>query len=199
MHMSTGVATVDPGATPQEAAKLMRSRRVRRLVVTQAEEVVGILCQRDLTRAAERQGTNKHVDKVRQIMKSPVISVGQDDPIEKAARLMMRHHIGSLVVLSGGKLAGIITESDIFRSLVSLLAGHGNSVRITFDITEGDEPLDYLMTKTKEMDLKVRSFLTFEDGNRMMAVARVRGERMKEMVDELWESGLVVVNVIYLA
>ena len=42
-----------------------------------------------------------------------------DDPIEKAARAMTRHHIGSLVVLSGGKLAGIITESDIIARIFS--------------------------------------------------------------------------------
>lgn len=199
MHMSAGVHTIDPDAKPADAVALMRQKGVRRLVVTQAEEVAGIVCHRDLTRAAERVGTKKQVTRIREIMASPVITVGRDDPIEKAAQLMTRHHIGSLVVLSGGKLAGIVTESDIFRALANLLAGDGNSARITFDITRDSDALGYLVEKTKSMDLQLRSFLTFKDRDRLMAVARVRGDRLTDFVDGLWESGQMVVNVIYLA
>lgn len=199
MHMSPNVQTIVPDTTPSEAVKLMRQKSVRRLVVTQADEVVGIVCHRDLTRAAERKGTSKEVSRIREVMKSPVVTVGLDDPIEKAAQAMTRHHIGSLVVLSGGKLAGIITESDIFRALASLLTGHGNSVRIMFDITEGDDVLDYLVKTTKEKKLNLRSFLTFENGDRLLAVARIRGEGTREYMDKLWDSGHTVVNVVYLA
>lgn len=198
MHMSTGVHTVSPDASPAEAVKAMRMQSVRRLVVTQAEEVVGIVCHRDLTRAAERQGTSKQVGRLREIMKAPVVTVGIDDPIEKAAHLMTRHHIGSLVVLSGGKLAGIITESDIFRALTNLLTGQGNSVRIMFDITKGEDALGYLVKATKGKGVDLRSFLTFENGERLMAVARVRGDGVKAFLEELWESGQTVVNVVHL-
>lgn len=198
MHMSPKVLTVDPDVSPPEAAKLMRANSVRRLVVEQAGEVVGILCHRDLARAAERMGTQKQVARVREVMKFPVITVGVDDPIEKAARLMTRHHIGSLAVLSGGKLAGIITESDIFRAFAQLLTGHGNSARIMFDMSKGQDVLGYLVEKTKERELQLRSFLTFENEGRLMAVARVRGLGLQAFVDELWESGQTVVNVVYL-
>lgn len=176
----------------------MRKAGVRRLVVTQSEEVVGIVCHRDLTRAVERMGTGKQVARVREIMATPVVAIGRDDPIENAARLMTREHIGSLVVMSGSKLVGIITESDIFRALTFLLVGQGNSARITFDITKGEDTLAYLVEKTKEMRLTLRSFLTFQEGDRLMAVARVRGPRTEEFVSELWDSGQLVVNVVYL-
>ena len=199
MYMSSGVHTIDPSASPQDAVVMMRAKQVRRLVVVAAEEVVGIVCQRDLTRAVERAGTHKRVTQLREIMKSPVIAIGQDDPIEKAARMMTSNHIGSIVVLHSGKLVGIITESDIFRAFAFLLTGDGNSARITFDISSSDDTLGYLVEKTKQMKLQLRSFLTFRDGERLMAVARVRGDRMKEFVDGLWESGQLVVNVVYLS
>ncbi|MDQ8202885.1 CBS domain-containing protein [Pelagicoccus sp. SDUM812003] len=198
MYMTSGVQTIDPDTKPSVAAKLMREKRIRRLIVSQAGEVHGIVCARDLTRAAERVGTSKQVQRVREIMKSPVISVGQDDPIEKAARLMTKHHIGSLAVMSGAKLMGIITESDIFRALTQVMAGGGNSARITFDITKGDQTLEFLISKCKSMGVRLLSYLSFEDGDRLMAVARVRGDRTKDFVDDLWDSGEVVVNVIYL-
>lgn len=198
MHMSGAVRTIGPDESPEESAKMMREHRVRRLVVEQGEEVCGIVCSRDLARAAERLGTEKRVTRIREIMNSPVISVSPDDPVEKAARLMTRHHIGSLVVLSGGRLAGIITESDIFRALAQLLTGSGNSTRIMFDISKGEDALLYLVGKTKAHGLTLRSFLTFQDGERLMAVARIRGVGLKGFMDELWESGLVVVNVVHL-
>lgn len=198
MHMSPNPLTVSPDASPAEAVKLMRLKSVRRLVVVQADEVVGMICHRDLTRAAERFGTNKQVTRLREVMKSPVVTVGIDDPIEKAAQLMTRHHIGSLVVLSGGKLAGIITESDIFRALALLLTGHGNSVRIMFDITKGEDVLGYLVARTRELELDLRSFLTFENDDRLMAVARIRGVGVDAFVEELWDSGQSVVNVVHL-
>lgn len=197
-YMSTGVKTAHPHMALREAVALMRREGVRRLVVTEGPDVCGIVCHRDITRAAERLGTEKEVSQVREIMSAPVITIGQDEPIERAAQLMTLRHIGSLVVVNRGALAGIITESDIFRALTFLLAGRGNSARITFDITRGDETIEYLVKQTRAMGLSLRSFLTFEEGERLMAVARVRGDRMREFVDTLWESGHSVVNVVYL-
>jgi len=51
---------------------------------------------------------------VNDIMSHPAISVGQDEPVAAAARLLRRHNIGSLpVTSSAGKLRGIVTDRDI--------------------------------------------------------------------------------------
>jgi CBS domain-containing protein len=54
--------------------------------------------------------------RVRNLMKQPVIAVGPDQTLRDAARLMHEHQIGALVVLDGGRLAGIITERDLLRA-----------------------------------------------------------------------------------
>ena len=198
MYMSKKVKTIEPNASLNDAVKLMRTFRIRRLVVVQDGEILGILCHRDLTTAAEQRSAGKAVSKVLHVMKSPVRTIAAEEPVEKAAMLMTRFHIGGLPVVNKGELVGIITESDIFRALTSLLAGNGNSARITFDITNGSDVLKYLVDKSNEMKLDIRSFLTFEDGERMMAVARVRGHGARAFVDELWDSGHTVVNIIWL-
>ncbi len=49
---------------------------------------------------------------------SHVLSVGPGATVLDAATLMNEHKIGSLVVLQGGQLIGIITERDILQRVV---------------------------------------------------------------------------------
>ena len=50
-----------------------------------------------------------------------VIAVGDDCPLEEAARIMVDHKIGSLPVKRGEQLVGIITETDVFKIMVEAL------------------------------------------------------------------------------
>jgi CBS domain-containing protein len=52
---------------------------------------------------------------VGEIMTRSVMVVEGDRPVAEAARLMLDHKIGALPVVEGGRLAGIVTESDFVR------------------------------------------------------------------------------------
>ena len=53
---------------------------------------------------------------VESFMTRQVVTVTPETPILDAARLMLQHKIGGLPVVSeGGRIAGIITESDLLR------------------------------------------------------------------------------------
>jgi CBS domain-containing protein len=54
---------------------------------------------------------------VRDVMIRKVFTTEPDTSIRKAAELMMMEHIGSLVVLEGQKIAGIITETNILHAV----------------------------------------------------------------------------------
>jgi CBS domain-containing protein len=49
-----------------------------------------------------------------------VHSIAPDEPVLAAIRKMAEHHIGALVVMSGDKLAGIVSERDYARKVVLL-------------------------------------------------------------------------------
>jgi acetoin utilization protein AcuB len=205
MYMTRDVETISPETSLIDAIRTMSRHRIRRLVVTDKGKIVGMVGHRDLanafpdhinpfspvavTRAAS-------AEKVRKVMTYPVITIGDDKPIEQAARLMTKHRIGSLPVTCGGKLVGIITESDIFRALTGVLSESGDSIRITFDLTESENVLSFLAEAAQKYGLALSSFITFHDGDRRMAVASVRGRRAQDLVDELWESGHRVVSVL---
>lgn len=54
---------------------------------------------------------------VADIMSSPVYVINIDEPVSHARKLMLRHRISTLLVLNEGKMAGIVTKSDISNRL----------------------------------------------------------------------------------
>lgn len=56
---------------------------------------------------------------VRQMMSNRVISIESHENAEQAAKMIAEHNIGSLPVVNGGKLCGMITDRDIVLRCVS--------------------------------------------------------------------------------
>jgi acetoin utilization protein AcuB len=205
MYMNKKVKVISPETSIVEATRKMFQHRVRRLVVTTGDSVVGIVCNRDLVNAFPDHINPFSVfglervtltTKIQEIMKHPVITVDPNEPIEQAARLMIKHRIGVLPVTSKGRLVGIITESDIFRILTNLLSGEGGTIRITFDLAENENVFALLVDITKEFGIDLVSFISFYDKGRHMAVVRIRGNQTQKVIDELWESGHPIMNII---
>jgi acetoin utilization protein AcuB len=118
-RMSSPAVTVRADTDFQSALALMQQRNLRRLpVVDGAGVLAGMVAERDLLLAAMRY-LQSRVD-VADIMQKDVVTVAPATPIQDAARLMLDHRIGGLPVVDGGKLVGVITETDIFRRFVEL-------------------------------------------------------------------------------
>jgi CBS domain-containing protein len=122
--MTPDPVTVDPGLSVSGAYRLMKERSVRRLPVVEGDRLVGIVTLGDLRAAvASPEGSLNifemafHMERftVLQIMTHQVVTVTPDTPIEVACRLMLKHKLGGLPVVADGRLAGILSESDIFR------------------------------------------------------------------------------------
>ena len=205
MYMKRDVEVISPTASLVEGIKKMSTRNIRRLVVTQGSTIFGIVTYRDIVEAFPPHINPFSVLGVEQItvsgtigsiMKQVVVTIDEREPIEYAAQLMTRHHIGCLPVTQNRLLAGIITESDIFRAFSELLAERDGAVRITFDLTDREKVLTFLEDAAQALDLELLSFLTFHENNRRLAVARVQGAKVDKLIDKLWESGHSVVNVL---
>jgi len=205
MCMSRDVETVTPTSSLVEAIRRMAARHIRRLVVLQGPSIVGIVCHRDIVQAfpphinpfsAVALDEAPSLGRISAVMKSPVVTIENDQPIESAAECMMEHHIGGLPVTHNRRLVGIITESDIFRTFSKLLSGHPGSTRITFDLTADQDLLSTLVATTHELGLDLASVISFRDGDRRLAVARVRGGPVNPLIESLWNSGHSVLNVL---
>ncbi len=120
-RMSAHPVTIEPESSALSALGMMQHHRLRHLpVVDPGGRVVGLLAERDLLLAASR---HLHAAmEVAEVMTCEVVTVGPETPLGEAARLMARHHVGSLpVVGDGDAIVGIITESDIFHAFAELV------------------------------------------------------------------------------
>ena len=138
--MTPNPVTVHPDTSVPEALRLMRERKVRRLPVVDSHgRLVGIVSDKDLLYASPSPATTLAVWeipeilgklKVEKVMTHDVVTVSEKTPLEEAARLMADRKIGGLPVMQGPDLVGIITETDLFKSLLELLGGRRSGVRI---------------------------------------------------------------------
>jgi len=127
--MTTEVATASPKTPMLEAHRTMREKRVRRMPVVKKGKVIGIITRSDIRQAEPSNATTLNVWEVnyllsrllvKDIMTKDVVTIGPEDTIKDAASLMYEKRIGALpVVDADGRLEGIITESDIFKILIS--------------------------------------------------------------------------------
>ena len=137
-RMSHPVLTVSPDMSALDAQAFMRREHIRRAPVIQDGKLVGIVTESDLLNASPTQATllsvweiNYLVSKIKvsQVMTKKVMTIGEDTPIEEAAREMIDNKIGGLPVLRDGKVVGIITETDLFKVMLEMLGARQQGVR----------------------------------------------------------------------
>jgi len=127
--MTPDVMFITPDTRLPEAHRLMNEKNIRRLPVVQnGQSLVGIVTRSDVRGAEPSGATSLSIwevsyllanVKIGEIMTRNPVTVSSETTISEAARIMMEKKIGGLpVVDETGKLAGIITESDIFRLVV---------------------------------------------------------------------------------
>ncbi|MEO7218514.1 MAG: CBS domain-containing protein [Gemmatimonadaceae bacterium] len=113
--MSTNVVTIGPREAASAAWSRMRRRGIRHLVVMDEDRVVGVLSERDL---GGRSGAATRKNRVvRDLMTPRVETADPEATVDDAAELMRRRLIGSLPVVDGDDLVGIITATDVFEAL----------------------------------------------------------------------------------
>jgi len=110
--MAENVVTADPEMPVPEAAKLMLKEDVGCLVVMTGDKIGGIVTDRDLL-ACAAQGHNMQKCSISNHMSSPVVSVPPDTLLINLAKVMAASQIKRVPITENGKLAGIISFSDI--------------------------------------------------------------------------------------
>ena len=119
--MTEPVETITPSMSLDQAAGLMRALRVHHLVVNEGSKTVGLLSASDLPKpgAAHDGGV------VRDVMSLNVATIDEEATVRRAANLMRGRSVGCLVATRNGRMAGIVTVSDLLD-----LLGKGGERRV---------------------------------------------------------------------
>lgn len=123
--MSRDVQVVRRNDQLSVADTLMKQARIRHLPVLDEDGLVcAVVSQRDLFRGALLRalgyGARAEEAMLRQVpvkeaMSAEIHTIGPDATVADAARVMVERKIGCLPVVDGGKLVGIVTETDFVK------------------------------------------------------------------------------------
>jgi CBS domain-containing protein len=114
---SSAVVVVGPEHTVRDAARMMAQHHVGSAVVTDAEQLAGILTERDVLKLVA-QGADPDGAMVADMMTRDVVTVGPDWDLAEAAEEMARKRIRHLVVYEGGQLLGVLSVRDVLPHLL---------------------------------------------------------------------------------
>jgi acetoin utilization protein AcuB len=128
--MMTDVVTVGPDTAVDEALEVIRTHNIRHLPVLEGDRLVGVVTDRDLRLALDPGAGEPGTARVEDVMSRTLVVAHPHMPIEGAAALLAHHRIGCLPVVEEGVLVGILTESDLLRAFVELMAGRERHSRV---------------------------------------------------------------------
>jgi CBS domain-containing protein len=112
--MTRKVITVDISERVEEALRLMVKYDIGSVIVMDKEKPVGIITERDITRAAVRGDSMLRLP-ARSLMSRPLQIVGPDMEIWRTFELMLKLGVRRLPVIENGKLVGLVSEKDLTR------------------------------------------------------------------------------------
>jgi len=200
--MSKPPITVDVKAYLKEADGLLKKNKIRQLPVVENGKLVGLLTDKDIKRAEPSEVTRfEHITelydmisniKIRDIMTRDPVTIPTDYPIDKAARVLLDSRLsGAPVVNDKEELVGVITQTDIFRVLVSFTGVDQPGIQLAFELEDRPGSIKEVTDIIRKYGCKMFSILTnykfAKEGYRLVfiRVAECAWERLEQMEKEL--------------
>lgn len=205
-RMTPDPVTVTEDTSFEDALHLMKEKGIRRLPVTSHDgRLVGVVVEKDFSSASPSGATSLSVFemhylllklKIKEVMTRKVITVEDDCPIEEAARIMVDHKIGCLPICSQGRLVGIITATDIFKTFVETLGGRAKGLRLTLDMSEGKGVLAIIANEIFAKGGNIVSLATFfcKDAEERIITLRVTEADQESLLAGLEGKNIHVIN-----
>ncbi len=187
-----------------EAMNILREGGYRRLPIVSKGKLVGIVTDKDLKNATPSQATTLSVYElnyllskltVKDVMVSPVITVGADDTIEKAALLMEEHKISGLPVMDGDRVVGMLTITDMLKAFIGVLGLREGGTRVTAFLPDEPGVLSKVSEAGPPSNIVAVVTAGIKPGHRRELVLRVTGEDSEGFADRLKAKGVEIADV----
>lgn len=108
--------TVPPTMVVSEVARRMKDIDCGVLPVGEADKIVGMITDRDITIRVTAEGKDPVKTLVQDVMTKKVHTCDEEDDIEDAAGKMRKYNVARLIVTNGGKATGIVTMTCLLRA-----------------------------------------------------------------------------------
>lgn len=112
------VVTINADTTVLDALKLMADKNIGSVVITENDEYLGLLTERDYARKVILQGKSSHETPVREIMSTGLPRIVPESSIETCMHIMSESNIRYLPVFVLDQLCGIISINDLVTETI---------------------------------------------------------------------------------
>ena len=204
--MSTNLVTATEDTRVDDAKKIMEAHKIRRLPVMKKDKLVGLVTKHMLLEAAPSPATSLNIWElhyllakmtVKEIMVKKPFTIAADMPVEEALQLGQEKGYGAFPVMEDGRLAGMVTESDIVRMMTRVLGvrekGKRIDIRASTKFGNMRNILDVL-DKHKTVLLSMMTLPPEEWEKDWLLVLRLKSEDVGPIAKELKDAGF---NVTY--
>ena len=114
----SAVWTVPPDASVRDAIIMMNENNIGLVLIVKADELVGIVSERDIARKIILRDKSSVTTPVKDIMTTDITTVTPDQSIDACMTLMTGKHIRHLPVMDGKKLAGLVSIGDVVKATI---------------------------------------------------------------------------------
>ncbi len=208
--MSKPVITVEENSSMQDAVNLLKEHNIRMLPVLKKGNLVGVITDRDIKRHSASEATALDIHelnyiiskiKVKDIMATPAIVVLTNFTVEETAKVLLDNKISGVPVLTpDNNIAGIITQADVFKVLISLTGINQGGIQYAFRVPDKPGTIKELTDLIRHYGGRLASVLTsYEkapEGHRNVYI-RTRDVTFNK-VDELNERLHLKAHMLYM-
>jgi CBS domain-containing protein len=111
--MTEDPRSIGASASVVEAARMMREEHIGSLPITDDDQLVGMITDRDITTRVVAEAADPKMTSVEDVYSRDLISVEPNKDLGEALQLMARHQVRRLPVVENGRLVGIVAQADI--------------------------------------------------------------------------------------
>lgn len=168
--MSNNVITANVNDSMQDAMKLLKENKIRILPVLEEKKLVGIITDGDLKRASASDASTLEIHellyllssiKVKEVMTRSPITVPVDYTIEETAQVLLKNRISGVPVLNqDGIIMGMITQSDLFRVIISLTGVDQKGIQLGLQIEDRPGTITEVMDTIRDHGGRIMSVLS---------------------------------------
>lgn len=204
--MRTNVICASSDTKATEVKNLMTENNVSKLPVVDNGKLVGIVTKNDLLKAEPSSATTLDMFEisyllskltVKKIMNTKVISVGPNEVVEEAARIMVDNKISCLPVVDGDALIGIITKSDLFHMFTEMFGAREKGVRVVALVNDAPGVLAKVAKEISDLNANIISAVTTKQGidNKIMLTIKATGLDEAKMKSIFEDAGFEIQDI----
>nr|WP_318706856.1 CBS and ACT domain-containing protein [uncultured Treponema sp.] len=204
--MCTNVICASSDTKATEVKNMMTENNVSKLPVVDNGKLVGIVTKNDLLKAEPSSATTLDMFEisyllskltVKKIMNTKVISVGPNEVVEEAARIMVDNKISCLPVVDGDALIGIITKSDLFHMFTEMFGAREKGVRVVALVNDAPGVLAKVAKEISDLNANIISAVTTKQGidNKIMLTIKATGLDEAKMKSIFEDAGFEIQDI----